>query len=166
MLLRRDYQCHLALCDNDEVRLKETLACVVFVTKPPHTKDDADLHMHLRTTTHVVDVASRDQVLEFAEDVRITHGRCELVFNNAGVAQNFSFCEVDFAQIDRVLQVNLGGVINIAKVFLPLLQQSHDGACLVNMSSMAGFMPFMGHSAVRLSLFLAFVTQQLTQVMF
>ena len=34
IILRRDFNCHLALCDTDEGRLKETLACVSFVD--PH----------------------------------------------------------------------------------------------------------------------------------
>jgi hypothetical protein len=55
--------------------LKETLACVAFVTrKQPklllEDEDEKNLHAHLRTTMHVVDVADRSKVLELAEDVR------------------------------------------------------------------------------------------------
>lgn len=40
----------------------------------------------------------------------------------------------------RVLEVNLFGVVNVTKAFLPLLKKTR-GARIVNLSSVAGFLP-------------------------
>lgn len=144
--LRRDFNCHLSLCDADETRLMETDACVRF-----HDDKTANL-VSARTTLHVLDVSDRAKVLECAEDVRLSHGHLELVFNVAGVASTFAFDDVDSQEIDRVLGINLGGVINVCKSFLPLLKKS-DKACVVNVSSMEGYFAFPGNSAYVMSKF-------------
>lgn len=40
----------------------------------------------------------------------------------------------------RVMEVNLFGVVNVTKAFLPLLKKT-KGARIVNLSSVAGFIP-------------------------
>jgi NAD(P)-dependent dehydrogenase (short-subunit alcohol dehydrogenase family) len=40
----------------------------------------------------------------------------------------------------QVIEVNLFGVVNVIKAFLPLLKKT-QGARIVNLSSVAGFMP-------------------------
>ena len=89
-------------------------------------------------------------VMEFAEDVRASHGHCELVFNNAGVASAFAFDQVALEEVDRVMNINLGGVLNIAKAFLPLLKAS-ERAALVNTSSILGLTSFPASSAYCIS---------------
>jgi len=99
-----------------------------------------------------VDVSNRDAVFAFAEDVRRTHGRCELVFNIAGVASSCGFDQVDMEEIDKVMAINLGGTIHTAKAFLPLLKNC-DRAGLVTMSSIGGILACPGSSAYCLSKF-------------
>ena len=56
------------------------------------------------------------------------------------------FNDLGFDVIERVLNVNLFGTINMIKAFLPLLLERPE-AHLVNLSSMAGFLPLGGQSA-------------------
>jgi NAD(P)-dependent dehydrogenase (short-subunit alcohol dehydrogenase family) len=98
----------------------------------------------------VVDVADREAVFALAEDIKTAHGRCEMVFNNAGVACSLAFDQAEMKQIDKVLNINMHGVINVAKAFLPLLKESERGA-LVNTSSILGLVSFPSSSSYCIS---------------
>lgn len=47
---------------------------------------------------------------------------------------------ISMSTFRRVLEVNLLGVVSVTKAFLPLLKQTR-GARIVNLSSVAGFLP-------------------------
>ena len=71
-------------------------------------------------------------------------GRVNLVCNNAGVAGSMAGAEIDLDDWRWVLGVNLWGVVNGHRSFLPHLLEHGDGH-IVNTASMAGHYP--GHSA-------------------
>jgi len=61
---------------------------------------------------------------------------------NAGIIQPLvPVSELDYAAIQRVLDVNLMGSVHMVKAFLPLLLDRPEGY-LANVSSMGGFFPF------------------------
>ncbi|WP_020663346.1 SDR family NAD(P)-dependent oxidoreductase [Amycolatopsis benzoatilytica] len=95
---------------------------------------------------HALDVADRAAVLAHAEDVAGEHGRVNLVVNNAGVALGATVEEMTFEDFDWLLGINLGGVVNGTKAFLPHLIASGDGH-LVNISSVFGFVGVPTQSA-------------------
>ena len=94
----------------------------------------------------VVDVSDRAAVQAWAADVVAALGRVELVVNNAGVSATGDFLDLTYDDIDWILGVNLHGVINGSKEFLPHLVASGNGA-LVNVSSLFGLMSMPGQSA-------------------
>ncbi len=99
-----------------------------------------------RLSTHVVDVTDAAAVDALPEAVRVAHGRVDGLLNVAGIIQPFvRFTELDAAQIERVLAVNLWGVIHTSKAFLPHLRERRE-ACLVNVSSMGAFVPVPGQT--------------------
>ncbi len=89
--------------------------------------------------TAAVDVADRDAVVAYADAVAAHFGVVHQVYNNAGIAFSRSVLESDFDDYDRVLGVNLFGVIHGTKAFLPHLVASGDGH-VVNVSSLNGFL--------------------------
>lgn len=94
-------------------------------------------------STHVLSVADREALrLLPAEVVRI-HGAVHILVNNAGVTSLASFDELSEADIDRMISVNLLGVLLGCRFFLPELRKAEQ-AHIVNMSSMAAFagMPY------------------------
>lgn len=95
---------------------------------------------------HSLDVADRAAVLAHAEDVAREHGRVNLVVNNAGVALGATVEDMTFEDFDWLLGVNLGGVVNGTKAFLPHLIGSGDGY-VVNISSVFGFVGVPTQSA-------------------
>jgi NAD(P)-dependent dehydrogenase (short-subunit alcohol dehydrogenase family) len=84
-----------------------------------------------------LDVADRQGVLAHAEQVVSELGKVNLVVNNAGVAVAGTIADTTFEDLDWLLAINLGGVINGTKAFLPHLIASGDGH-LVNLSSVFG----------------------------
>ena len=84
-----------------------------------------------------LDVADRAAVLAHADEVASTFGGVHLVVNNAGVAVAGTIEETTFEDFDWLLGINLNGVINGTKAFLPHLIASGDGH-VVNISSVFG----------------------------
>ncbi len=64
----------------------------------------------------------------------------------AGIIQPFvKFADLDYPAMEKVLAVNLWGVIHTCKAFLPHLVVRRD-ACIVNVSSMGALAPVPGQT--------------------
>ena len=99
-----------------------------------------------RLSTHVVDITDRDAVDALPEQVVAAHGTVDGILNNAGIIQPFvPVAVLDRSAIDRVLDVNLMGTLNMVKAFLPVLLERPE-AHIANVSSMGGFFPFPGQT--------------------
>ena len=95
---------------------------------------------------YVLDVADRAAVLAHADEVAEEFGRVNVVVNNAGVALGATVEEMTFEDYDWLMGINLGGVVNGTKAFLPHLIASGDGH-VVNISSVFGFVGVPTQSA-------------------
>lgn len=95
--------------------------------------------------TLVCDVADLAQVEALRDLAVSTFGTAHLVCNNAGVGGGGPMAELDLTDWEWVLGVNLWGVINGVKAFLPLFTAQGEGH-IVNTASVAGLFasPFMG----------------------
>jgi NAD(P)-dependent dehydrogenase (short-subunit alcohol dehydrogenase family) len=86
----------------------------------------------------VTDVGDPAQV-EHLRDVAVERfGGVDLLFNNAGVMQTGYCWEITQEQWQRMLSVNLQGVINGIRSFVPLLLEQGRPAHVVNTASLAG----------------------------
>lgn len=99
----------------------------------------------VQVLTRVTDVADAAQLERLRDAAVQRFGAIDLLFNNAGVMQTGSCWELSEAQWQRALAVNLGGVINGVRAFLPLLLAQGRPAHVVNTASLAGLLnsPFM-----------------------
>jgi NAD(P)-dependent dehydrogenase (short-subunit alcohol dehydrogenase family) len=93
-----------------------------------------------------LDVGDRASVRAYAASVLEHYGVAHQLYNNAGIAGFGPILETTYEDYERVLRVNLWGVIHGTKEFLPHLVASEDGH-LVNISSLNGFMGQAGLSA-------------------
>lgn len=84
-----------------------------------------------RARTDAVDVTDREALLSCSAGVSAEFGRVDLVFCAAGTIHTGSLLSSDWADIDRVLGVNLTGVVNTVKGFLPLVIASGGGRVVV-----------------------------------
>lgn len=96
---------------------------------------------------YALDVSDADAVEAFAQRVCAEHGVPDVVVNNAGIGHAGSFLDTPADQWDRVLDVNLGGVVNGCRAFAPRLVERGTGGHVVNVSSMAAYAPLQAMNA-------------------
>jgi NAD(P)-dependent dehydrogenase (short-subunit alcohol dehydrogenase family) len=103
--------------------------------------------MRLQTSPAAIRADSARSAAEaLPEQVLARFGVVDGLINNAGIIQPFSrLNDLDYAAIDRVLNVNLYGTIFVTKAFLPHLLNRPE-AHIANLSSMGGFVPVPGQT--------------------
>jgi NAD(P)-dependent dehydrogenase (short-subunit alcohol dehydrogenase family) len=126
--------CRLALVDVDSVAL-EALAIGLC-----ETRRGSELSLH------TADVSNRDAMRALPAEVVAAHGHVNLLVNNAGIGYEGAFQQTSLETWDRVLGINLLGMIHGCHFFLPYLARA-DTAHIVNMSSLFGFVGMPGQSA-------------------
>jgi len=125
-------KCHLALSDVNEDGLQETVEQV----QPSG----------VRVTSQKVDVADREAVHAWADQVVEDHGKANLIFNNAGVALASTVEGMSYGDFEWLMDVNFWGVVYGTKAFLPHLKTSGEGH-IVNISSIFGLAGIPSQSA-------------------
>lgn len=104
-------------------------------------RDDLSEIARREDSCHTLDVSDAGAWERLAEEVRERHGGLDLLVNNAGLTVFGAFAEQSLADIDRVVDVNLKGVLYGCRAFLPLLVARGAGH-IVNISSLAGRVAF------------------------
>ena len=128
-LIRRGAK--VAAVDLNEATLKETAGMAA----------NADA-----ISTHVLNITDKAGVEALPQAVIDRFGAVDGVFNCAGIIQPFvKLAELDYAAIDRVMDVNFRGTLYMTKTLLPHLLKRPE-AHIVNISSMGGFLPVPGQS--------------------
>jgi short-subunit dehydrogenase len=113
VLADRDAAGLKALCDELQGRGAQAIACVT-------------------------DVGDARQVERLRDQAVDQFGGVDLLFNNAGVMQTGFSWDITEAQWQRMLNVNLNGVINGIRSFVPLLLRQGRPAHVINTASLAG----------------------------
>ncbi|CDO34473.1 SDR family NAD(P)-dependent oxidoreductase [Novosphingobium sp. KN65.2] len=83
------------------------------------------------------DVTSRTDWNDVIAGTEEAFGRIDVLVNNAGVIVFKAFEDLSEAEIDRLIDINLKGVINGCQAVVPALERAGGGA-IVNMSSADG----------------------------
>jgi NAD(P)-dependent dehydrogenase (short-subunit alcohol dehydrogenase family) len=123
---------HLALSDINGASLAETVTlCEGFGVK---------------TTSQSVDVADRDAVYAWADQVVAGHGRVNLIVNNAGVALAATIEAMSYPDFEWLMSINFWGVVYGTKAFLPHLKAAGEGH-VINLSSVFGLISVPGQAA-------------------
>lgn len=127
--------CDLALADRDEAGLKGLAAEI------GQGNDKAR-----KISVHRVDVSEASGIAQFARDALAAHPALNILVNNAGVALQGTFEEIDQAQMDWLFDINFWGVVHGTRAFLPHLKTQPE-AHIVNVSSIFGIIAPSGQSA-------------------
>jgi NADP-dependent 3-hydroxy acid dehydrogenase YdfG len=93
-----------------------------------------------------LNVAEREAVLAYADEVVAHFGAVHQVYNNAGIAHHGDVEATEFKDFERIMDVDFWGVVNGTKAFLPHVIASGDGH-IVNISSLFGLIAVPGQSA-------------------
>ena len=96
---------------------------------------------------YVLDVSDAHAVDAFADQVCAEHGVPDIVVNNAGIGQAGRFLDTPADEWDRVLDINLGGVVNCCRAFARRLVERGSGGHIVNVASAAAFAPLQSLNA-------------------
>ncbi|MES3020159.1 MAG: SDR family oxidoreductase [Pseudomonadota bacterium] len=91
-------------------------------------------------SAHALDVRDADAVRTLVEAAAREHGRLDYIFNNAGIAVGGETEEISAAAWDRVIDINLRGVINGVMAAYPIMLAQGCGH-IVNTASLAGLVP-------------------------
>ena len=92
----------------------------------------------------VVDVGDPAQLDALASTVLDRFGAVHVVCNNAGIIRPGRTWDLPVADWEAVLRVNLLGVVNGVRSFVPLLLASGEEGHVVNVASMAAVLPVVG----------------------
>ncbi|MGC4935129.1 SDR family oxidoreductase [Gordonia sp. DT30] len=91
-----------------------------------------------------LDVADTAAYAEFAETVQRTHGVPDILVNNAGIGLSGASLDATDDQADRLLAIDLRGVITGCREFGRQMVRRGTGGHIVNLASAAVFTPQRG----------------------
>ena len=94
-----------------------------------------------RASAAVLDVSDAEAVKRLVEDTVRQHGRLDYLFNNAGIGIASRVQDMDLEDWNRILDVNLRGVIHGVYAAYPVMLRQGSGH-IVNTASLAGLTPF------------------------
>ena len=124
--------CHLAISDISRESLDNTIELLAGYP--------------VDISTHVVDVSDREAVYKYAEDTVATHGKVNLIMNNAGVGLGETVDNMSYENFEWLMNINFWGVVYGTKAFLPHLKQAGEGH-IINISSVFGIISVPTQSA-------------------
>ncbi|MDH6139646.1 NAD(P)-dependent dehydrogenase (short-subunit alcohol dehydrogenase family)/pimeloyl-ACP methyl ester carboxylesterase [Kitasatospora sp. GP30] len=88
-----------------------------------------------------VDVSDGPGMDAFAQTVATGHGVPDVLVNNAGIGHSGTFLQTTEKEWQRVLDVNLWGVIHGCRAFGSLMAERGQGGHIVNLASAAAYLP-------------------------
>jgi len=94
---------------------------------------------------YVVDVADVDDIEKNATDVLLHIGNVDILFNNAGIIVGKRFWDHTSREIERTVDINIKGVMQVTRVFLPDMMRQNKGH-VVNIASAAGHIPVINQT--------------------
>jgi short-subunit dehydrogenase len=125
--------CELMLADLDLARLEATAEMV--------RKAGASAHCF------ALDVSDPAQFAAVAREASERVGAPHVLINNAGIGAHGSFLNTPMDAVRRVIDVNLYGVYNGCRAFLPMMLAAGVPAHLLNVASLASISPMPNMSA-------------------
>ncbi|MHB1139251.1 MAG: SDR family NAD(P)-dependent oxidoreductase [Microthrixaceae bacterium] len=131
-----DRGCVLALVDVAEAAVAETAELIA--------------ERGAIASTHVLDVRDRAAVDALPDAVVDAHGACHILVNNAGVTSAGSFEDETVEDLEWIVDINVWGVVNGCRAFLPRLREAEE-AHIVNLSSMVGLLGLPHNAAYSLT---------------
>lgn len=88
-------------------------------------------------TGMTIDVCDVNALKVLRRQVQDTHGRIDVLVNNAGITRDALLGKMTEAQWDQVIDVNLKGVFLMTQTMLPLIKAQNKGS-IISISSVVG----------------------------
>jgi 2-keto-3-deoxy-L-fuconate dehydrogenase len=84
-----------------------------------------------------LDVTSEADCAKVAEAVLVARGQLDVLVNNAGIGHVGTILQTSGQDLDRLYSVNVRGVFNVSRAFLPDMLKRRSGS-IVNLASIGG----------------------------
>ncbi|HET6520812.1 MAG TPA: glucose 1-dehydrogenase [Geminicoccaceae bacterium] len=86
------------------------------------------------------DVTSRESSERAARQTLEAFGQVDILINNAGITQPVKIMEIDEAGWNRIMDVNLKGVLHLSQALIPHMRERRQGsiACMSSVSAQRG----------------------------
>ncbi|MBD3327818.1 SDR family NAD(P)-dependent oxidoreductase [Candidatus Peregrinibacteria bacterium] len=91
-----------------------------------------------------VDVSKEHEMIKLSQEVKEQFGNIHFLFNNAGISARNQLWKLTSQEWQNVINVNLLGVVNGIRAFLPNMIASKEKCHIINTSSAAGL--FVGRA--------------------
>jgi NAD(P)-dependent dehydrogenase (short-subunit alcohol dehydrogenase family) len=91
-----------------------------------------------KATGHTIDVTQPEQLNALADEVFEAEGRVDILHNNAGIGHAGQVKDTPLEDWQKVIGVNVFGVVNGLNAFVPRMIEQGGEAHIVNTASMAG----------------------------
>lgn len=85
------------------------------------------------------DVARREDVEKLIAQTLATHGRIDILINNAGVGLRAPFEQTELRDAEALFDVNFFGAFHCVQAALPVMRRQRSGH-IINIASVAGFL--------------------------
>lgn len=105
-----------------------------------------------RASFLAVDLVEEDAPKRVREHVERSHGRLDLLVNNAGAAWRATFAQGGYENVRRTMEINFDAQVRLTEALLPLLRRSAPSS-IVNVASTAGRVARAGSGAYSASKF-------------
>ncbi|MGZ4557892.1 MAG: SDR family oxidoreductase [Mycobacteriaceae bacterium] len=92
-------------------------------------------------TASVVNVADAEAMARFAQETQAERGVPDVVVNNAGIGMAGAFTQTSLTDWERIIDVNLWGVIHGCRAFVEPMVARGEGGRIVNIASAAAYLP-------------------------
>lgn len=100
----------------------------------------------IRAYVASADVSNASEVEAAVASLKAQLGSIDILINNAGIAQFGTLVDMDPAQWERIIQVNLMGTYYVTRAVLPTMLEQNSGS-IINVASTAGERGFATGSA-------------------
>ncbi len=102
---------------------------------------ESELNQFENVSLYTLDVSNEDSVKEATEQIICDFGTIDVVMNNAGYDLMGAFEAATPQQIQQQFDVNVFGLMNVTRAFLPHFRENQSGL-FVNISSLSGLVTF------------------------
>ena len=106
-----------------------------------HPENVHDYDAMKNVITYPLDVTDNDQIQRVVSNIIEKYGTVNVVVNNAGYGLLGPFETNTRDEIKQQFDVNLFGMMDVTRAWLPGMRKQHDGI-IINLSSLAGLVPF------------------------
>ncbi len=125
---------------------REGMKVVIADIRQDHLDEAMEYFNEIQAPVHPIhlDITDREAFARAADETENVFGPVDLLCNTAGVSIFGPMQDATYDDWDWIMNVNVGGVINGIRTFVPRMIERGAGGHIVNTASMSAFVPLPG----------------------